>query len=182
MDRRRRRRTEGFGTISRWHGLGRNYRAGSCRRHQCRDRWHNALNPNITLAAGRAATWIKDVATKLKNSILTRHAAKDGKDWDAVTAVLSGSNDKRRGRRGTQLATSRLTYAETFHTILGPAIVTDDLGRLQDWLASLNPAQLKPVWCNFETNLDLARCPRPCLPRSRAVLPMPNHQLLVLPR
>jgi hypothetical protein len=49
-------------------------------------------------------------------------------------------------RCGAPHATTRSTYAETLRTILGPGIMTDDLGRLRDW-SSL--AQSRTDWNQF---------------------------------
>jgi hypothetical protein len=49
-------------------------------------------------------------------------------------------------RSGTQRATARSKYAETLRTILGPDIMTDEFGRLQDWL---NLAQSRTDWEQF---------------------------------
>jgi hypothetical protein len=62
-------------------------------------------------------------------------------------------------RCGAPHATARSTYAERLRTILGPDIMTDDLGRLRDWLSlAQSRAQFsKKINKESEKKRDLAR-------------------------
>jgi hypothetical protein len=53
---------------------------------QCRNRWHNGLNPSIDRANGRTGKWAEDEDSKLKDAVQTH----GGKDWDAISALVLG--------------------------------------------------------------------------------------------
>jgi hypothetical protein len=53
---------------------------------QCRDRWHNALNPSIDRTPGRTGKWTEDEDIKL-NDAVQMHG---GKNWAAITALVQG--------------------------------------------------------------------------------------------
>jgi hypothetical protein len=53
---------------------------------QCRQRWHNALNPSIALTAGRTGKWSGDEDIKLKAAVRTH----GGKNWDSIAALVPG--------------------------------------------------------------------------------------------
>jgi hypothetical protein len=55
-------------------------------RIQCRNRWHNALNPSIAPTAGREGKWTAVEDSKLKDAVQTH----GGKDWAAITALVPG--------------------------------------------------------------------------------------------
>jgi alkylhydroperoxidase/carboxymuconolactone decarboxylase family protein YurZ len=56
----------------------------------CRQRWHDALNPSITLTAGRTGKWVEDEDIKLKDAVQIH----GGKDWVAVAALVPGRTHK----------------------------------------------------------------------------------------
>jgi hypothetical protein len=53
---------------------------------QCRNRWHNALDPMINRASGRAGKWTEDEDIKLNDAVQTH----SGKNWIAITALVPG--------------------------------------------------------------------------------------------
>jgi hypothetical protein len=53
---------------------------------QCRDRWHNALDPSIGRTTGRAGNWTAEEDKKLKDAVL----AHDGKNWGAIAELVPG--------------------------------------------------------------------------------------------
>jgi hypothetical protein len=53
---------------------------------QCRNRWHNAVNPSIALTAGREGVWTEEEDSKLKDTVQTH----GGKNWDAIAVLVSG--------------------------------------------------------------------------------------------
>jgi hypothetical protein len=55
-------------------------------KRQCRDRWHDALDPSIALAAGRTGAWAEDEDLKLKYSVQMH----GGKDWNKISALVPG--------------------------------------------------------------------------------------------
>jgi myb proto-oncogene protein len=55
-------------------------------KNQCHYRWHNSLDPSITLTAGRAGAWTEDEDIKLKAAVQTH----GGKNWDAIAALVPG--------------------------------------------------------------------------------------------
>jgi hypothetical protein len=55
-------------------------------RTQCRDRWHNALDPKIVRAAGCTGKWDEDEDRKLKDAVQIH----GGKDWVAIGALAPG--------------------------------------------------------------------------------------------
>jgi hypothetical protein len=73
-------------------------------RVQCRNRWHNALNPSIALAAGRDGKWAEDEDIKLKDAVQTH----GGKNWIAISALVSGRTKKQCCKR--------------WHNVLEPSI------------------------------------------------------------
>jgi hypothetical protein len=55
-------------------------------KRQCNNRWHDALNPSITLTAGRKGKWEEDEDSKLKDAVQTH----GNKDWAAISALVPG--------------------------------------------------------------------------------------------
>jgi protein involved in temperature-dependent protein secretion len=51
---------------------------------QCRNRWHNGLNPSIGRASARKGKWAEDEDNKLKAAVLTH----GGKDWVAISSLV----------------------------------------------------------------------------------------------
>jgi hypothetical protein len=78
---------------------------------QCRQRWHDALNPSIALTAGRTGTWVEDEGTKLKDAVQIRGA----KDWAVINAFVPGRTKKQCWRR--------------WHDALNPSIDRTPSGR-----------------------------------------------------
>jgi hypothetical protein len=62
---------------------------------QCKNRWHSALNPSIDRVPGRTGTWINDEDIKLK-AVVQAHG---GKDWAAITALVTGRSKIQRQNR-----------------------------------------------------------------------------------
>jgi myb proto-oncogene protein len=55
-------------------------------KNQCRQRWHNILDPSIALKAGSTGTWAEDEDLKLKNSVQIH----GDKDWVAIAEMVPG--------------------------------------------------------------------------------------------
>jgi hypothetical protein len=55
-------------------------------KHQCHNRWRNALDPSIDRANGRTGRWAKDEDIKLKVAVQTH----GGNNWDAIAALVPG--------------------------------------------------------------------------------------------
>jgi hypothetical protein len=53
---------------------------------QCRDRWHQVLDPNIDGANERTGKWTEKEDIKLKNAVQTY----GGKNWGAIAALVPG--------------------------------------------------------------------------------------------
>jgi hypothetical protein len=53
---------------------------------QCSRRWDDVLNPSIALTAGCTGKWTTDEDSKLKDAVQTH----SGKNWDAISALVSG--------------------------------------------------------------------------------------------
>jgi hypothetical protein len=53
---------------------------------QCRNRWHNALDPSIGRANGREGKWAEDEDNELRDAV-QRHGSKD---WSAIAALVPG--------------------------------------------------------------------------------------------
>jgi hypothetical protein len=53
---------------------------------QCRNRWHDALNPSIDRTNGRTGKWTADEDKKLKDAVL----AHGGENWEAIAALVPG--------------------------------------------------------------------------------------------
>jgi hypothetical protein len=54
--------------------------------NQCKNRWHNNLDPRIALTAGSTGAWTKDEDLKLKAAVQTH----GGKNWNKIAAVVPG--------------------------------------------------------------------------------------------
>jgi hypothetical protein len=83
---------------------------------QCCSRWNNALNPSITLTAGRKGKWTEDEDSKLKDVVHTHGA----KDWAAISALIPGRTKIQCGSR--------------WHNALDPGIGQAS-GRQGKWIA-----------------------------------------------
>jgi hypothetical protein len=59
-------------------------------KNQCRCRWHDVLDPNIALAAGREGKWTADEDSKLKDAVQTHGA----KNWAAISALVPSRTKK----------------------------------------------------------------------------------------
>jgi hypothetical protein len=82
---------------------------------QCSSRWHDVLNPDIALLAGRAGSWIEGEDLKLKKSVQMH----GGKDWAAIAVLVPGrTKDQCRNR---------------WHNVLDPSI-TLTAGRTGKWV------------------------------------------------
>jgi uncharacterized protein (DUF2237 family) len=55
-------------------------------RCQCKNRWHNALDPSIDRASGRKGKWTAVEDSKLKDAVQTH----GGKNWIAISALVPG--------------------------------------------------------------------------------------------
>jgi hypothetical protein len=55
-------------------------------RSQCWSRWKDALNPSMSLTAGRTGAWEEDEDIKLKDAVQTQGE----KDWVAISALVPG--------------------------------------------------------------------------------------------
>jgi hypothetical protein len=53
---------------------------------QCSNRWHNALDPSVTLTAGSTGKWTEDEDLKLKVAVQTL----GGKNWNKISAMVPG--------------------------------------------------------------------------------------------
>jgi myb proto-oncogene protein len=62
---------------------------------QCSCRWHNALDPSITLEAGCTGKWVEDEDTKLKDAAETH----GGKNWGAIATLIPGRTIKQCNNR-----------------------------------------------------------------------------------
>jgi hypothetical protein len=82
---------------------------------QCCHRWHDALNPIITLAAGREGKWTADEDSKLKDAVQTH----GGKDWATIAALVPGR--------------TRLQCRSRWHFALDPSIDRTPPGRTGKW-------------------------------------------------
>jgi hypothetical protein len=56
------------------------------RAKRCRNRWHNALDPNIDRANGRTGKGTVDKCSKLTRAVETH----GGKDWAAIAKMIPG--------------------------------------------------------------------------------------------
>jgi myb proto-oncogene protein len=70
----------------------------------CWERWHNSLNPSITLPAGRRGSWTVLEDNKLKDAV----QAHGGKNWGAIAALVPGRTQSQCRNR--------------WHNILDPSI------------------------------------------------------------
>jgi hypothetical protein len=61
-------------------------------KRQCRDRWKDALYPNIDLANERTGKWLEDENIKLKDTVETH----DRKNWGAVAALVPERTNNQR--------------------------------------------------------------------------------------
>jgi hypothetical protein len=95
---------------------------------QCRNRWHDALNPSIALEAGRAGKWAEDEDKKLKDAVQLH----GGKDWAAIAALVPSR-------------TKRQCHTRWYHVLdpnIGPT--TARAGKwAEDEVAKLKDALLK---------------------------------------
>jgi hypothetical protein len=64
-------------------------------RIQCRDRWHNFLDPNIALTTGSKGTWTEDEDLKLKGA----RQMHGGKNWNKIAAMVPGRTQKQCSNR-----------------------------------------------------------------------------------
>jgi hypothetical protein len=55
-------------------------------KRQCRDRWHDSLDPSVGLATARVGKWIEDEDIKLKNSVHTH----GGNNWYEIAMLVPG--------------------------------------------------------------------------------------------
>jgi myb proto-oncogene protein len=55
-------------------------------RSQCKNRWHNALDPSIDRANKRTGKWAEDEDSKLKDAVQTH----GGKNWGAIATLVPG--------------------------------------------------------------------------------------------
>jgi hypothetical protein len=63
---------------------------------QCRQRWHDKLNPSIDWTNGRTAgKWTEDEDLKLKNSVETH----GGKNWGKIAALVPGRTENQCNQR-----------------------------------------------------------------------------------
>jgi hypothetical protein len=84
-------------------------------RNQCKNRWYDALNPNITLTGGRSGAWTDDENSKLKDAIQTH----GDKDWVAIAALVPGRTEKQCWSR--------------WHDVLDPSIGRSSPGCTGKW-------------------------------------------------
>jgi hypothetical protein len=71
-------------------------------RSQCKNRWHNVLDPSIAKANGRTGTWTADEASKL-NEAVQKYGGKDCRNWVAVAALVPGRTNNQCLKRWTQI-------------------------------------------------------------------------------
>jgi hypothetical protein len=90
---------------------------------QCRDRWHNGLNPSIALMAGRKGKWEQDEDNKLKDAVKTH----GDKGWAEIAALLPGRTKHQCNQR----------WRKSFNPSIGRAS-----GRKGKWTAA-EDSQLK---------------------------------------
>jgi hypothetical protein len=57
---------------------------------QCHNRWHNFLDPSITLTARKTGTWTADENKKLRDAVQTH----GDKDWAGIAALVPGRTSK----------------------------------------------------------------------------------------
>jgi hypothetical protein len=81
---------------------------------QCRGRWHNFLNPSITLSARRTGKWTEDEDIKLKAAVQMH----GGKDWLRIATLVSGR--------------TRIQCRSRWYNFLNPSI-TLSAGRAGKW-------------------------------------------------
>jgi hypothetical protein len=87
---------------------------------QCRCRWNYALNPSVTLTAGRDYNWTAIENSKLKDAVLTH----GDKNWKEVAALVPGRTNKQCSDRWRkQMDPNRSTVRRTEHGMLKNALV-----------------------------------------------------------
>jgi hypothetical protein len=91
---------------------------------QCRNRWHNTLNPNIALEAGCTGIWAEDELTKLKDAVLTH----GDKNWGAIAALVPGRTKSQCCKKWKYMESNRSIVLETAHGTLkkAPAALGQD--------------------------------------------------------
>jgi myb proto-oncogene protein len=55
-------------------------------RSQCKNRWRDALDPNVDRAKGRTGTWTEDEDSKLKDAVQMH----GGKSWPTIATLVPG--------------------------------------------------------------------------------------------
>jgi hypothetical protein len=85
-------------------------------RCQCKNRWHNVLNLNITPTARRTGKWTEDEDSKLKDAVQTHGS----KDWDAISALVPGRTKSKCWSR--------------WDNVLDPSIDQTSPGRTGKWV------------------------------------------------
>jgi hypothetical protein len=60
-------------------------------KEQCKNRWHNVLDPSIDRATGRTGTWSAVEDRKLKDAVRTHGS----KNWKEIAALVPGRVEKR---------------------------------------------------------------------------------------
>jgi hypothetical protein len=83
-------------------------------KHQCRRRWHDALDPSISRENGRRFKWTEDEDVKLKGSVQLH----GGKNWAVIVDLVSGRTKVQCRRR--------------WHDALHPSIDLEN-GRTGTW-------------------------------------------------
>jgi hypothetical protein len=126
-------------------------------RIQCRSRWHDALNPSITLAAGRSGAWTAFEDSMLKDAVQTHYY----NGWVAISALVPGR--------------TRIQCRHRWHDVLDPNI--DRLNRRSGKWAEDEDSMLKDAVQTFGGNnwgaiaaLVPGRTGKQCHNRWRSVL------------
>jgi hypothetical protein len=115
-------------------------------KNQCNKRWHDALDPSMTLTAGSTGTWTEDEDLKLKNSVQTH----GGKDWNAIAAMVPGRTKNQCNKRWRDAldpsialtAGSTGTWTEDEDLMLKAAVQTHG-GKNWNAIAAMIPGRTK---------------------------------------
>jgi hypothetical protein len=118
---------------------------------QCCNRWYSALDPSITLMAGRTGTWEEDEDSKLKDAVQSH----GDKEWVAVAALIPGRTNTQcchRWKNALDPSIGRASgregqWTEDEYSKLKNAVQT--LGG-KDWgvIAALVPGRTKSQCCS----------------------------------
>jgi hypothetical protein len=145
-------------------------------RHQCCQRWHDALNSSIDRASGRKGIWTKDEDSKLKDAVQMH----GGKNWAATAALVLGRTKNQCSKRWHDFLDSSVDQG----TVRSGKWTEDEINKLKDavqahggknWdaIASLVPGRTKNQCCKRWHNIL-----HPCIDRrGKKYLRVHGHEM-----